>query len=113
MWGIAFLLFLVLTVLGFLVHPSIGIVLVLVDLVFILVSIRVIMEYQRGVVFTFGKFTGNLSPGFNLVVPGAEPLVMVDLCVRVDDVLDHSLISKDIVSLKVDAVIYYKILEEK
>jgi len=113
MWGIAFLLFLVLTVLGFLVHPAIGIVLVIVDLVFILVSIRVIMEYQRGVVFTFGKFTGNLSPGFNLVVPGVQRIAMVDLRVRVDDVPEQSPITKDNVSLKVDAVIYYKILEEK
>ncbi|MBS3061482.1 MAG: slipin family protein [Candidatus Diapherotrites archaeon] len=95
------------------VHPAIGIVLVIVDLVFILVSIRVIMEYQRGVVFTFGKFTGNLSPGFNLVVPGVQRIAMVDLRVRVDDVPEQSPITKDNVSLKVDAVIYYKILEEK
>ncbi len=113
MWGPTFIVLLIATVIGFLIHPVFGAFLLIFDALFVLVSIRVIMEYQRGVLFTLGKFSKNLRPGLNFVVPIFQREATVDLRVKVDDVPEQAPITKDNVSLKVDAVIYYRITEEK
>jgi regulator of protease activity HflC (stomatin/prohibitin superfamily) len=113
MWGIVFGALAVLTIIGFLLNAGIGLVLLVLLSLFFLISLRVVMEYERGIVFTFGRYSAMLKPGLNFVVPIAQRAVTVDLRVAVEDVPEQSPITKDNVSLKVDAVIYYRISENR
>lgn len=74
-------------------------------------SIRILREYVRGVIFTLGRFTGVKGPGFILVVPGIQNMVRVDLRVQVMDVPSQDVISRDNVSVKVNAVVYFRVLD--
>jgi regulator of protease activity HflC (stomatin/prohibitin superfamily) len=78
-------------------------------LVIIIISIKQINEYQRGVMFTLGKYTGTKNPGWRLVIPIFQRIVKVDIRTKVVDVPDQDAITKDNVSIKINAVIYYKI----
>jgi len=78
-------------------------------LVLIIISIKQINEYQRGVMFTIGKYTGTKNPGWRLVIPIFQRMVKVDIRTKVVDVPDQDAITKDNVSIKINAVIYYKI----
>ncbi len=73
--------------------------------------IKVLNEYERGVVFTFGRFTGVKGPGLILLVPLVQRMVKVDLRVIVLDVPTQDVISRDNVSVKVNAVVYFRIVE--
>src|SRR5680860_20202 len=75
----------------------------------ILISIRQINQYQRGVKFTFGKFTSIMEPGWRLVWPIIQTSQNVDVRVKAVDVPDQKAITRDNVSVKVNAVIYYKV----
>ncbi len=75
----------------------------------VLISIRQINQYERGVKFTIGKFTGTMEPGWRLVVPIFQSYQKVDMRVRAVDVPDQEAITKDNISVTVNAVIYYKI----
>jgi len=86
-----------------------GITLIVIVLVIILISIRQVNEYQRGVMFTLGKFTGMKNPGWRLVIPIFQRMVKVDLRTKVVDVPDQDAITKDNISIRINAVIYYKI----
>lgn len=77
--------------------------------VVILVSIKQINEYERGVKFTFGKFEQTLGPGWKIVVPVFQMLRKVDMRVKAVDVPNQEAITKDNVSVGVNAVIYYKV----
>ncbi len=77
----------------------------------ILASIRQVNEYQRGVMFTLGKFSGIKNPGWRLAIPVFQKLVRVDLRTKVVDVPDQEAISKDNISIRINAVIYYKITD--
>jgi len=79
-------------------------------LVFIvLISIRQINQYEKGVKFTFGKFTSIMEPGWRLVFPIVQSCQKVDVRVKAVDVPDQNAITRDNVSVKVNAVIYYKV----
>src|SRR6201984_1851686 len=80
-------------------------------LIFIYASIRVLREYERGVVFTLGRFTGTKGPGLFLLVPIVQQMVRVDLRVVVDEVPTQDVISRDNVSVKVNAVIYFRVVD--
>ena len=75
----------------------------------LLISIRQIDQYERGVMFTLGKYTGTKNPGWRLVVPIFQRIKKVDIRVRTVDVPDQETITKDNVSLRINAVIYYKV----
>jgi len=77
----------------------------------LLASIRQIEEYERGILFTFGKFTKVLKPGWNIVLPIIQSYKKVDIRTRAVDVPEQEAITKDNVSVKINAVIYYKIFE--
>lgn len=79
--------------------------------VILLVSIKQINQYERGVKFTIGKFTGMMDPGWRLVVPVFQSYQKVDMRVRAVDVPDQEAITKDNISVTVNAVIYYRISE--
>jgi regulator of protease activity HflC (stomatin/prohibitin superfamily) len=74
-------------------------------------SIRILREYERGVMFTLGRYTGTKGPGFILMVPIIQQMVRVDLRIIVNDVPPQDVISHDNVSVKVNAVIYFRIVD--
>jgi regulator of protease activity HflC (stomatin/prohibitin superfamily) len=84
---------------------------VIIAAIVISASIKVLREYERGVVFTLGRFTGTKGPGLILLVPYVQQIVRVDLRTRVDDVPPQDVISHDNVSVSVTAVIYYRIVD--
>lgn len=88
---------------------TIGIVLGFFVLVFILSGIKVINQYERGVKLTLGKFSGLMEPGLNIVVPIIQSYERVDTRVKAVDVPDQDCITKDNISVNVNAVIYYRI----
>ncbi len=77
----------------------------------ILSAIKILNEYERGVVFTLGRYTGTKGPGVVLVVPLIQRMVKVDLRVIVLDVPTQDVISRDNVSVKVNAVVYFRIVD--
>jgi regulator of protease activity HflC (stomatin/prohibitin superfamily) len=78
---------------------------------FLFYSLRILREYERGVVFLLGRFWGVKGPGMVVVVPVIQQMVRVDLRTRVLDVPPQDVISKDNVSVKVNAVIYYRVID--
>ena len=75
----------------------------------LLVSIRQINQYEKGVKFTFGKFTSIMEPGWRIILPIVQSCYKVDVRVKAVDVPDQNAITRDNVSVKVNAVIYYKV----
>jgi len=75
----------------------------------ILASIRQINQYQRGVKFTMGRYTGIMAPGWRLVIPVFQTARKVDMRIKAVDVPDQEAITKDNISVRVNAVIYYKV----
>ncbi len=78
-------------------------------IVIVLISIRQINQYENGIKFTLGKFTGTMHPGWNLVFPIFQSYRKVDMRVKAVDVPDQEAITRDNISVRVNAVIYYKI----
>jgi regulator of protease activity HflC (stomatin/prohibitin superfamily) len=74
-------------------------------------AVRILREYERGVMFTLGRYTGTKGPGFILMVPIVQQMVRVDLRIIVNDVPPQDVISHDNVSVKVNAVIYFRIMD--
>jgi len=72
---------------------------------------KILNEYERGVVFTFGRFTGVKGPGLIILIPLVQRMVKVDLRTVVLDVPTQDVISRDNVSVKVNAVIYFRIVD--
>ncbi|WP_295436116.1 slipin family protein [uncultured Thiodictyon sp.] len=84
----------------------------LIILAVLLVSaVRILREYERAVVFTLGRFTGIKGPGIFLLIPLAQKMVKVDLRVQVLDVPSQDVISRDNVSVKVNAVMYFRVMD--
>jgi len=74
-------------------------------------SIRILREYERGVVFLLGRFWKVKGPGIILIVPGIQQMVRVDLRLVVMDVPSQDVISRDNVSVKVNAVVYFRVVD--
>jgi regulator of protease activity HflC (stomatin/prohibitin superfamily) len=90
--------------------PTLGIVAILVILL-IYNSVKVLKEYERGVVFFLGRFQKVKGPGLIILIPVIQTMVKVDLRVIVLDVPTQDVISRDNVSVKVNAVIYFRIVD--
>ena len=88
-------------------------VLILVVLGFVYAMLNVLREYERGVVFMLGRFYKVKGPGLIIVIPMVQQMVRVDLRIRVLDVQPQDVISKDNVSVKVNAVIYFRVLDSQ
>ena len=81
-------------------------------LVFIVVSgLKVVKQYERGVRFTLGKFSGSIEPGLRFVIPILQTWERIDVRVKTVDIPSQEAVSKDNVSLKVNAVLYYKVID--
>lgn len=74
-------------------------------------AIKILNEYERGVIFTLGRYTGTKGPGIIIVVPFIQRMVKVDLRIIVLDVPTQDVISRDNVSVKVNAVVYFRIVD--
>jgi len=74
-------------------------------------AIRILREYQRGVIFTLGRFTGVKGPGLIILIPGIQKMVRVDLRTIVLDVPTQDVISHDNVSVHVNAVVYFRVVD--
>jgi len=85
--------------------------LVVVVVMFLATSIRILREYERGIVFTLGRFTGVKGPGLIILIPFAQQMVKVDLRVVVQDVPPQDVITRDNVTVKVNAVLYFRIVD--
>ncbi len=76
-------------------------------------AVKIVNQYERGVVFTLGKFSGILHPGFNLIIPFIQLESRIDVRTNVIAVPRQDTMTKDNVSVVVDAVIYYKVVDPK
>jgi regulator of protease activity HflC (stomatin/prohibitin superfamily) len=74
-------------------------------------AIRILREYQRGVIFTLGRFTGVKGPGLIILIPFIQQMVRVDLRTIVLDVPTQDVISHDNVSVHVNAVVYFRVID--
>ena len=74
-------------------------------------SLRILREYERGVVFQLGRFWRVKGPGLVLLIPGIQQMVRIDLRVVVMDVPSQDVISRDNVTLKVNAVLYFRVVD--
>jgi regulator of protease activity HflC (stomatin/prohibitin superfamily) len=83
----------------------------LVILVLLASAIRILREYERGVVFTLGRFWKVKGPGLVILIPFVQQMVRTDLRTRVLDVPPQDVISRDNVSVQVNAVIYYRVMD--
>jgi regulator of protease activity HflC (stomatin/prohibitin superfamily) len=92
------------------VNLGVGAILVPVVLILLASSFRVLREYQRGVVFQLGRFWKVKGPGLVLVIPGLQQMVRVDLRVVTMDVEPQDVISRDNVSVKVNAVVFFRVV---
>ena len=76
----------------------------------VIVSVKVLREYERGVVFLLGRFWKVKGPGLILILPVIQQMVRIDLRTRVLDVPQQDVISRDNVSVRVNAVVYYRVI---
>ncbi len=74
-------------------------------------AIRIMREYERATIFTLGRFSGIKGPGFFILIPLIQQMVRVDLRTVVEDVPSQDVISRDNVSVKVNAVLYYRVID--
>ncbi len=83
--------------------------LIIVIVIFILSGLKVVNQYERGVVLTLGKFTGMRQPGLQIIVPVFQRMVRVDIRTNTIDIPKQEVITKDNVTVNVDAVVYFKV----
>lgn len=81
--------------------------------VIILISIRQVSEYERGIKFVLGKFKKVLNPGWHIIIPVFQQYQKIDVRVKVIDVPEQDAITKDNVSIKINAVLYFSIFDAK
>ncbi len=95
------------------ISPMIQVIIVLAGLILALLaaSLKILNEYERGVIFFLGHFTHVMGPGPRFVIPGIQRLVRIDLRTVVMDVPGQDVISQDNVSVRVNAVIYYRVID--
>lgn len=77
----------------------------------LLASVRIIQEYERGVIYTLGRYTSNRGPGVQIIIPLLQRVLLVDMRIRTEDIPSQDVISKDNVSVKVNAVVYYRVID--
>ncbi len=86
-------------------------ILIVLIIMFFASAIRILREYERGVIFTLGRFWKVKGPGFIIVVPFIQQMVRVDLRTVVMDVPSQDVISRDNVSVNVNAVVYFRVID--
>ena len=79
--------------------------------VYLLMSVKILNEYQRGVLFTLGRYSGILGPGVRVIVPFLQWVRIVDLRVTTADIPPQEVITKDNVSVKVNGVVFFRVID--
>jgi regulator of protease activity HflC (stomatin/prohibitin superfamily) len=74
-------------------------------------GIRIVQQWQKGVVFRLGRQVREIGPGLNIIIPVIEYAQFVDMRIRTMDVIPQEMMTKDSVPIKIDAVVYYKIFD--
>lgn len=87
------------------------VLILLVFIIFVLSGIKVINQYERGVILTLGKFSGIRNPGLRIVIPIFQRLIRVDMRSTPIDVPKQEVITKDNVTVGVDAVVYFRVID--
>jgi regulator of protease activity HflC (stomatin/prohibitin superfamily) len=88
-----------------------GLTIVFLIVALLAASVRILREYERGVVFMLGRFWKVKGPGLVIIIPGIQQMVRVDLRTVVFDVPSQDVISHDNVSVKVNAVVYFRVID--
>ncbi|HEB80259.1 MAG TPA: slipin family protein, partial [Chromatiales bacterium] len=88
-----------------------GLVVAILVVGLLVASVRVLREYERGVIFLMGRFWKVKGPGMILVVPAIQQMVRIDIRTIVMDVPSQDVISRDNVSVKVNAVLYFRVID--
>ena len=91
--------------------PVVAVVIVLFALIILSNAIRILREYERGVIFRLGRLIGLKGPGLILLIPIIDKMVRVSLRTVVMDVPTQDVITQDNVSIKVNAVVYFRVIE--
>ena len=86
-------------------------ILLIVIIIILLCSVKQITEYERGILFRFGKFARIMNPGWNIVLPIIESYQKIDIRTKAVDVAEQDAITKDNVSIRINAVLYYKVFD--
>ena len=86
-------------------------VLVIIGIMLLFATIKILPEYERGVILTLGRYTGTKGPGLVLLLPAVQRMIRVDLRVTVMDVPPQDVISLDNVSVRVNAVVYFRVVD--
>ena len=95
-----------------LVGPIIGIVFgVVIVLILLFSAIKILKEYERGVIFRFGRLRGAKGPGIFLIIPFVDKMIKVDLRTVTMDVPPQDIITRDNVPVKVNAVVYFRVMD--
>ena len=89
---------------------TLGLIILVTIMIFVLSGIKVVNQYQRGVVLTLGRFTGLREPGLRIVVPIFQTMTLVDVRSTPIDVPKQEVITKDNVTVGVDAVVYFRVV---
>lgn len=76
-----------------------------------LMSIKIVMQYQRAVLFRFGKYKGTLSPGLRFIIPLIDSAKFVDMRITTVDIPKQGTITKDNVPVKADGVVYFRVID--
>jgi regulator of protease activity HflC (stomatin/prohibitin superfamily) len=84
---------------------------IVVVVIFILSGIKIVNQYERGVVLTLGRFTGLRNPGFQIVIPVFQRMIKVDVRTNTIDIPKQEVITKDNVTVNVDAVVYFRVAD--
>jgi len=84
--------------------------LIVIAVIFILSGLKVVNQYERGVVLTLGKYTGLREPGLQIIVPIFQRMIRVDVRTNTIDIPKQEVITSDNVTVNVDAVVYFKVL---
>ena len=87
------------------------ITIIIIVVIVLLCSIRQVQEYERGILFQLGKYKKILNPGWNIVLPIIQSYQKVDIRTKAVDVPEQDAITKDNVSIRINAVIYYKVFD--
>ncbi len=86
-------------------------VLVVIGIMLLFATVKILPEYERGVILTLGRYTATKGPGLVLLLPGVQRMLRVDLRVTVMDVPPQDVISRDNVSVRVNAVVYFRVVD--
>ena len=87
------------------------IIIVIILLIFLAMSVKIVREYERAVIFRLGRLLGAKGPGLFLIIPFVDNFIKIDLRITTVDVPEQQVITKDNVTVGVDAVVYYRVFD--